>query len=116
MDSLKGRRGGHFSSPPPLTPRIPYHTNGQPAVPGEEPHSPFLLLGVIELRVRFLGIRTKIHAAAVRGFAFANKSNQIYDSVRSPVSNSRVQLRGHMSEYPSYADIQTQRRLGVGTA
>ena len=77
MDSLKGRRGANVSDPPPLTPRIPRHTNARPAVPGGRAAlPPFPLLGVIELRVRFLGIRTKIHAADVRPVPFGPGSER----------------------------------------
>ena len=52
-----------FHPHPHLHPGIPRHTNGKPAVPGGGAALPLSRLGVIELRVRFLGIRTKIHTA-----------------------------------------------------
>ena len=70
-DSLKGWRGGHVSGPLPLTPRIPRHRAARPAVPGGIAAFPLSCLCVTELRVRFLGTRTKIHAADDPPFAFA---------------------------------------------
>ena len=45
----------------------------------------------------FLGTRTKIHAADTQPFTCRSREWTYYDSIRSPLSNSRVQLRGHMS-------------------
>ena len=49
--------------PPPLTPRGPTSHILRPAVPGGSAAFPLSRLCVIELRVRFLEIRTKINAA-----------------------------------------------------
>ena len=42
----------------------------------------------------YLGTRTKIRTAAARLGAFAPQEWTYYDSICSPLSNSRVQLRG----------------------
>ena len=115
MDSLKGRRGGHISDPLPLTPRIPRHRAARPAVPGGIAAFPLSCLCVTELRVRFPRNPYEDPRCRRPAAHFRLREWTYYDSFRSPLSNSRVQLRGHMSEYPSYADIQTQRRFGVGT-
>ena len=52
-----------FHTHTPLTPRGPTAQLLRPAVPRGSATFPLSCLCVIELRVRFLGTRTKIHAA-----------------------------------------------------
>ena len=54
-----------FHTRSPLTPRGPTAQLLRPAVPGGSAAFPLSRLCMIELRVRFLGTRTKIHTADV---------------------------------------------------
>ena len=97
MDSLYGQEGGHISCPPRLRPEVPRHRSARPAVPGGIAAFPLSCLCVTELRVRFLGTRTKIHAADTPEFAFAPPS----EHTRIPsVHHTLIRgfsFRGHMS-------------------
>ena len=115
MDSLHGKEGGHFSGRPPLTPRGPTsHERAASSTGGNCRIPPFPPMRDRAPRKvpRNPYEDTRCQHPAVH---FRSREWTYYDSIRSPLSNLRVQLRRAHELHPSYADVHTQRRFGVGT-